>query len=467
MATTWTPESWRSKPIRQVPEYRDQAALESVEQQLAGYPPLVFAGEARRLRQQLGEVAQGRAFLLQGGDCAESFAEFHPNNIRDTFRVLLQMAVVLTFGAACPIVKVGRLAGQFAKPRSAPTETKGEIELPSYRGDIINGIDFEAGAREPDPERLLRAYNQAAATLNLLRAFAQGGFADLHKVHQWNLEFVSEGITAQRYEELAGRIDEALAFMRACGLAPETVQPMRETDFYTSHEALLLWYEQALTRVDSLTGQWYDCSAHLVWIGDRTRNPDEAHVEFMRGIHNPIGMKCGPSSDPDDLLRLIDVLNPANEPGRLTLIARMGHEKVGDHLPALIRAVEREGKQVVWSCDPMHGNTIKSSSGYKTRPFDHILAEVKNFFAIHRAEGSYAGGVHFEMTGQDVTECIGGAQAISDERLGDRYHTHCDPRLNAKQSLELAFLISEALKDERIARQNGNGRKDGKVAAAF
>ena len=462
MATTWTPESWRNKPIRQVPDYADKAALARIEEQLAGYPPLVFAGEARRLRQQLSEVAAGRAFLLQGGDCAESFAEFHPNNIRDTFRVMLQMAVVLTFGAACPIVKVGRMAGQFAKPRSAPTEVKGDIELPSYRGDIVNGIDFEDAAREPDPERLVRAYNQAAATLNLLRAFAQGGFADLHKVHQWNLEFVSDGATAQRYNELAGRIDEALAFMQACGIAPETVPELRETDFYTSHEALLLWYEEALTRVDSLTGQWYDCSAHMVWIGDRTRHPDEAHVEFMRGIQNPIGMKCGPTTDPDELLRLIDTLNPENEPGRLTLIARMGHDKVGDHLPALIRNVQREGKQVVWSCDPMHGNTIKSSSGYKTRPFDRILAEVKNFFAIHRAEGSYAGGVHFEMTGQDVTECIGGAQAISDERLGDRYHTHCDPRLNAKQSLELAFLISEALKDERIARQNGGA---GKVAA--
>ncbi len=469
MATTWTPESWRSKPIRQVPDYTDKTALERVEQQLAGYPPLVFAGEARRLRKSLGEVAQGRAFLLQGGDCAESFAEFHPNNIRDTFRVMLQMAVVLTFGAACPIVKVGRMAGQFAKPRSAPTEVQGEIELPSYRGDIVNGIDFDGSAREPDPERLVRAYNQAAATLNLLRAFAQGGFADLHKVHQWNLEFVSDGAPAQRYEELAGRIDEALAFMQACGIAPETVPELRETEFYTSHEALLLWYEQALTRVDSLTGQWYDCSAHMVWIGDRTRDPEEAHVEFMRGIQNPIGMKCGPTSDPDELLRLIDVLNPENDPGRLTLISRMGHDKVGDHLPALIRAVQREGREVVWSCDPMHGNTIKSSSGYKTRPFDRILAEVKNFFAVHRAEGSYAGGVHFEMTGQDVTECIGGAQAISDESLGDRYHTHCDPRLNAKQSLELAFLISEALKEERIARQNGQGRNGNgdKVAAGF
>jgi len=440
MATPWTPDSWRAKPIRQVPDYADKAALQGVEKQLANYPPLVFAGEARRLREQLAAVAEGRAFLLQGGDCAESFAEFHANNIRDTFRVMLQMAVVLTFGAACPIVKVGRMAGQFAKPRSGPTETIDGVELPSYRGDIVNGIEFDAASREPDPDRMLKAYHQAASTLNLLRAFAQGGFADLHKVHQWNLEFVSDGAQGQRYNELANRIDEALNFMRACGIEPATVPELRETDFYTSHEALLLWYEQALTRTDSLTGKWYDCSAHMLWIGDRTRDPEEAHVEFMRGIHNPIGMKCGP-----------------------TLIARMGHEKVEAKLPSLVRAVKRHGAKVVWSCDPMHGNTIKSASGYKTRPFDRVLAEVKNFFAVHRAEGSYAGGVHFEMTGQDVTECIGGAQAISDETLGDRYHTHCDPRLNAKQSLELAFLISEALKDERLARQNGEGDK---VAAA-
>ncbi|MEQ9606112.1 MAG: 3-deoxy-7-phosphoheptulonate synthase class II [Kiloniellaceae bacterium] len=463
MATPWAPDSWRKKPIRQVPDYADKTALERVEKQLSNYPPLVFAGEARRLREQLNQVADGKAFLLQGGDCAESFAEFHANNIRDTFRVMLQMAVVLTFGAACPIVKVGRMAGQFAKPRSTPTEVIDGVELPSYRGDIINGIDFTKDSREPDPERLVRAYNQSAATLNLLRAFAQGGFADLHKVHQWNLEFVSDGAQGQRYNELANRIDEALNFMRASGIEPATEPELRETDIYTSHEALLLWYEQALTRTDSLTGKWYDCSAHMLWIGDRTRDPNEAHVEFMRGIHNPIGMKCGPTTDPDELIRLIDAVTPKNEGGRLTLIARMGHDKVADHLPALIRAVEREGKKVVWSCDPMHGNTIKSPSGYKTRPFDRVLAEVKNFFAVHRAEGTYAGGVHFEMTGQDVTECIGGAQAISDETLGDRYHTHCDPRLNAKQSLELAFLIAEALKAERLARQNGDADK---VAAA-
>lgn len=455
MTANWTPVSWRDKTIRQVPEYPDQAAVTAVEETLAAYPPLVFAGEARKLKKHLGEVAEGKAFLLQGGDCAESFAEFHPNHIRDTFKVLLQMAVALTFGAACPVVKVGRMAGQFAKPRSAGTETIDGVELPSYRGDIVNGIEFTDGARQPDPERLLRAYNQSASTLNLLRAFAQGGFADLHKVHQWNLEFVAGSAQGERYEELGRRIDETIAFMKACGLTPERSPELRETDFYTSHEALLLNYEQALTRVDSLSGEWYDCSAHMVWIGDRTRNIDEAHIEFARGIKNPIGMKCGPSMETDDLIRLIDVLNPENEAGRLTLIARMGHEQVEEKLPRLVRAVEQEGRKVVWSCDPMHGNTIKSSSGYKTRPFDRILAEVKGFFNVHRAEGSYAGGVHFEMTGQDVTECTGGAQAISDDRLGDRYHTHCDPRLNASQALELAFLIAEQLKQEREDLRNG------------
>ena len=461
MSGKWTPESWRGKEARQIPEYADVAALTRVERTLSNFPPLVFAGEARRLREQLAGVAEGRAFLLQGGDCAESFAEFHANNIRDTFRVLLQMAVVLTFGAACPVVKVGRMAGQFAKPRSAPTEAQGGVELPSYRGDIVNAIEFDEAARMPDPERLVRAYNQSAATLNLLRAFAQGGFADLQKVHQWNQKFVSDSPQGQRYEEMANRLDEALAFMEACGLNSEDVPQLHETDFYTSHEALLLNYEQALTRIDSLTGQWYDCSAHFVWIGDRTRQLDGAHVEFLRGVNNPIGLKCGPSLDPDDLLRLIAALNPTNDPGRLTLIARMGADKVEAKLPPLIRAVQRDGCKVVWSCDPMHGNTIKSSTGFKTRPVDRILSEVKGFFAAHRAEGSYAGGVHFEMTGQDVTECIGGAQAISEASLGDRYHTHCDPRLNASQSLELAFLISEHLKEERQAR-----RQDAKRVAA-
>jgi 3-deoxy-7-phosphoheptulonate synthase len=451
MTAKWIPEGWRSKPISQVPEYPDLARLDDVERRLRAYPPLVFAGEARRLTERLSAVAEGHAFLLQGGDCAESFAEFNANNIRDTFRVLLQMAVVLTFGAACPIVKVGRMAGQFAKPRSAPTETIDGVELPSYRGDNINGIEFSAAARQPDPERLVQSYNQAAATLNLLRAFAQGGFADLHKVHRWNLDFVSDSAQGNRYAELADRLSETLNFMAACGLTGETTPQIRETEFFTSHEALLLVYEQALTRVDSLTGQWYDCSAHMLWIGDRTRQPDGAHVEFLRGVQNPIGLKCGPTLAAEDLLRLIDILNPQNIPGRLTLIARMGHEKVEAKLPPLIRAVSRAGAKVVWSCDPMHGNTIKSSTGYKTRPFDRILSEVRSFFAVHQAEGSHAGGVHFEMTGQDVTECIGGAQAITDDRLADRYHTHCDPRLNASQSLELAFLIAESLKRERLA----------------
>ncbi len=456
MSVKWTPDSWRGMPISQVPDYPDSKALAAVEATLAQYPPLVFAGEARRLREQLAGVAEGQAFLLQGGDCAESFAEFHANNIRDTFRVLLQMAVVLTFGAACPVVKVGRMAGQFAKPRSAPTEVQGGVELPSYRGDIVNGIDFNADNRAPDPDRLLRAYNQSAATLNLLRAFALGGFADLHKVHRWNLEFVADSPQGARYEELSTRIEEALAFMAACGISPDKVPQLHETEFYTCHEALLPNYEQALTRIDSLTGQWYDCSAHFVWVGERTRRLDGAHVEFLRGVGNPIGIKCGPTMEPDELLALIDLLSPENDPGRLTLISRMGADKVEQRLPALVRAVERAGRKVVWACDPMHGNTIKSSTGYKTRPFDRILAEVKGFFAVHRAEGSYAGGVHFEMTGQDVTECIGGAQAISEDSLGDRYHTHCDPRLNASQALELAFLIAEQLKAERLARGSGS-----------
>ena len=459
MAGKWSPESWRGKPVQQSPDYPDPVKLEAVENRLRGYPPLVFAGEARRLMEALGEVAEGRGFLLQGGDCAESFAEFSANNIRDTFRVLLQMAVVLTFGAALPVVKVGRMAGQFAKPRSAPMETIGGVELPSYRGDNINGIEFTAAARVPDPERLVQAYNQSAATLNLLRAFAQGGFADLHRVHRWNLDFVADSPLGNRYAELADRLSETLDFMAACGMTAESTPQIRETEFFTSHEALHLAYEQALTRVDSLTGKWYACSAHMLWIGDRTRQVDGAHVEFMRGIENPIGLKCGPSLEPDDLLRLIDLLNPANVPGRLTLIARMGADKVEAKLPGLLRAVKRAGAKVVWSCDPMHGNTIKSSNGYKTRPFDRVLAEVRGFFAAHQAEGLHAGGVHVEMTGQDVTECIGGAKAVTEQSLADRYHTHCDPRLNASQALELAFLIAGALKQERVAQ----GRK---IAAA-
>ncbi|WP_350333717.1 class II 3-deoxy-7-phosphoheptulonate synthase [Coralliovum pocilloporae] len=452
MSSKWTPDSWRAKPIVQVPEYSDQDALKDAEGRLASYPPLVFAGEARKLKKQLADVAEGRGFLLQGGDCAESFAEHHPDHIRDFFRVFLQMAVVLTYGAKQPVVKVGRIAGQFAKPRSAPTEKQGDVELPSYRGDIINEIDFEAVAREPDPRRMLMAYRQSAATLNLLRAFASGGFANLDHVHQWTLGFVNDGAMGARYKDLADRISESLDFMRACGVDPESAPQLRSTDFFTSHEALLLGYEEALTRVDSTSGEWYATSGHMIWIGDRTRQLDHAHVEFFRGIKNPIGMKCGPSLEPDDLIRLIDALNPENEAGRLTLIARFGADKVFDHLPALVRAVEREGRKVVWSCDPMHGNVIKASTGFKTRPFDRILKEVEAFFAVHRAEGTHAGGIHVEMTGKNVTECTGGAKAITDEDLSDRYHTHCDPRLNADQALELAFLISENLKSERDTR---------------
>lgn len=452
----WTPSGWRNFPIQQQPTYPDQNTLNLVEQNLAQMPPLVFAGEVRQLRQHFADVTAGKAFLLQGGDCAESFAEFNATNIRDTFKVMLQMAVVLTFAAACPVVKVGRLAGQFAKPRSAGTEVIDGVELPSYRGDIINCIDFTAEARAPDPHRLVRAYNQSAATLNLLRAFAQGGLADLHQVHRWNLGFLANSSQGERYQHLADRIDEALAFMAACGISSHNTSAIRETDFYTSHEALLLNYEEALTRQDSLTGDWYDCSAHMLWIGDRTRQVEGAHVEFLRGVHNPIGIKAGPTTNTDDLITLLDTLNPANEPGRINVIVRMGAGLVEKNLPRLIQAVQKEGKQVLWSCDPMHGNTIKAGTGYKTRAFDDILAEVKHFFAVHQAEGTYAGGVHFEMTGQNVTECIGGAQAITEEGLCDRYHTHCDPRLNADQALELAFLISETLKECRQYYLNGS-----------
>ena len=460
MSGNWSPESWRNKPVVQVPEYPDAGSLKAAEDRLRNYPPLVFAGEARNLRAQLADVAEGRGFLLQGGDCAESFAEFHPNNIRDTFRVLLQMAVVLTFASGKPVVKVGRLAGQFAKPRSSDVEEQNGVTLPSYRGDMVNDMAFSEEGRMPDPERMVQVYNQSAATLNLLRAFAQGGYANLQEVHRWNLEFVSSGEQAQKYAELADRIDEAMTFMAACGLTPDAAPQLRETDFYTSHEALLLGYEEAMTRVDSTSGDWYDTSAHMLWIGDRTRQLDSGHVEFMRGIANPIGLKTGPSQTPDDLLKLIDALNPNNDPGRLVLISRMGHDKVEDILPDLVRAVSREGRNVVWTCDPMHGNTIKAQSGYKTRPFDQILQEVRGFFAVHEAEGTHAGGVHIELTGQNVTECTGGAQAITDEGLSDRYHTHCDPRLNASQSLELAFLVGEHLKAKRdSARQSGSARE--------
>ena len=451
MATKWSPDSWRSKPIVQVPHYPDAEALAAVEKRLATFPPLVFAGEARALKKGLAAVSRGEAFLLQGGDCAESFAEHGADNIRDFFRVFLQMAVVLTFAAAKPVVKVGRIAGQFAKPRSSDIEKQGDVALPSYRGDIINGIEFTSEARIPDPERQIMAFRQSAATLNLLRAFAQGGYANLEHVHEWMLGFVENSPQSERYQQVADRLTETLRFMKAIGFSAEDYQRLRETDFYTSHEALLLGYEQAMTRVDSTSGDWYSTSGHMIWIGDRTRQPDHAHVEFCRGIKNPIGLKCGPSLNEDGLLNLIDILNPENEPGRLTLIARFGAGKVGEHLPRLIRAVEREGRKVVWTCDPMHGNTITSASGYKTRPFDRVLREVQEFFAVHAAEGTYAGGVHFEMTGKDVTECTGGARAVNDENLGDRYHTHCDPRLNASQSLELAFLVSELLRGDRAA----------------
>jgi 3-deoxy-7-phosphoheptulonate synthase len=447
----WSPASWRRRPAAQLPVYDDQLALAQVEERLATSPPLVFAGEVRALRQHLAEVAAGRAFLLQGGDCAESFADFNERAITDTFRVLLQMAVILTFAAACPVVKVGRMAGQFAKPRSSPTETRNGATLPSYRGDIVNGLDFTAAARRPDPHRQLRAYSQSAATLNLLRALAQGGFADLHRMQQWNLDFLCASSQSTRYRDLAGRISETLAFMRACGLDAVADTQVRQVQFYTSHEALLLGYEQALTRREPGTDEWYDGSAHFLWIGERTRQPDGAHVDFMRGVANPIGLKLGPTADPDTVLRLLDLLNPDDRPGRLTLISRMGADQIETALPPLIRAVRREGRQVVWCCDPMHGNTVESRTGYKTRPFARILDEVRRFFAIHRAEGSYPGGVHFELTGQDVTECLGGAQAITEQGLADRYHTQCDPRLNASQSLELAFLIAETLKDYRQA----------------
>ncbi len=459
---TWKPDSWRAKPVQQMPTYTDQAALEAVEKRLSQMPPLVFAGEARALQTQLGQVADGKAFLLQGGDCAESFAEFSADKIRDTFRVILQMAVVLTYGGSLPVVKVGRIAGQFAKPRSSDTETQDGVTLPSYRGDNINALDFTPEAREPNPERLMQAYHQASATLNLLRAFAKGGYADLQRVHGWNLDFVSDSPLGDRYEDLAERIDDALRFMAACGVTGETVPAIRQTDFYTSHEALHLNYEQAMTRTDSLTGDYYDTSAHLLWIGARTHQTDHAQIEFVKGLKNPLGLKCSPALDPDELIRLIDVLNPENTPGRLTLIARMGHDQVVEKLSPLVRKVKEEGRSVVWSCDPMHGNTFQSETGYKTRRFEHILEEVRGFFAVHKAEGTHPGGVHFEMTGENVTECVGGAEAIGDEDLSSRYHTACDPRLNANQALELAFLVADELK----AVRNGESLKPLAAAAA-
>ncbi|WP_127145711.1 class II 3-deoxy-7-phosphoheptulonate synthase [Pelagibacterium montanilacus] len=447
--STWTPDSWRTKPILQVPTYPSTTELEAVEARLSSFPPLVFAGEARDLKAHLAEVARGKAFLLQGGDCAESFAEHHADHIRDFFRVFLQMAVVLTHGASKPVVKVGRIAGQFAKPRSADTETIDGVELPSYRGDIINGIDFTPEARIPDPNRQLEAYRQSAATLNLLRAFSAGGFANLSRVHEWTMGFMKDSNWYPRYEEVARKIDNAIEFLGALGLNPENTPVLRETKFFTSHEALLLGYEEAMTRRDSITSDWYATSGHMLWIGDRTRNPDHGHVEYFSGIKNPIGVKCGPSLTSEDLKRLMDTLNPKDEAGRLTLIARFGSDKVEEHLPRLIETVKSEGRTVVWCCDPMHGNVIKASSGFKTRPFDRILSEVKQFFDIHRQMGTIAGGVHVEMTGRDVTECTGGVSAVTEATLSDRYHTHCDPRLNASQALELAFLIAEEMQSQR------------------
>jgi 3-deoxy-7-phosphoheptulonate synthase len=447
----WSPDSWRARAVAQAPAYPDAAALADVERQLAGYPPLVFAGEARKLKRTLGKAMAGEAFLLQGGDCAEAFAEHSADNIRDFFRVFLQMAVVMTFAAASPVIKVGRVAGQFAKPRSADDETIGGVTLPAYRGDIVNDIEFTAAARMPDPRRQLEAYRQSAATLNLLRAFATGGYANLENAHRWMLGFVKDSPQSERYQEVADRITETLGFMRAIGLDAEAHPELRATDFYTSHEALLLGFEQAMTRVDSTTGDYYATSGHMIWIGDRTRQLDGAHVEYARGVRNPLGLKCGPSLKPDELVRLIDILDPAQEPGRLTLICRFGADRIEASLPPLIRAVEREGRKVLWSCDPMHGNTIKAAGGYKTRPFERVVGEIRSFFAVHKGEGTHAGGVHLEMTGKNVTECTGGARAISEADLRDRYHTYCDPRLNAEQAIEVAFLVAELLKAERLS----------------
>ena len=446
--TEWHKSDWRKLPRVQMPDYTDQAKLRAVEAKLSSYPPLVFAGEARRLKALLGKVSRGEAFLLQGGDCAEAFGQFSADNIRDTFKVMLQMAMVLTYGAKVPVIKVGRMAGQFAKPRSTPTETISGVELPSYRGDIINGFDFTADARIPDPERMLQAYLQAAATLNLLRAFSTGGYADVHKVHAWTLGFTGAP-EAEKYREIANRISDTLDFIEAAGVRGEAAHTLQTVEFYTSHESLLLEYEEALTRVDSTSGQWLAGSGHMIWIGDRTRAPDGAHVEYARGVQNPIGLKCGPTMTAAQLKSLMAKLNPRNEDGRLTLIARFGAGSVGEHLPRLVKAVKDEGANVVWVCDPMHGNTVKSSSGYKTRPFESVLREVREFFAVHNAEATIPGGVHFEMTGQDVTECTGGVRAVTDEDLSSRYHTACDPRLNASQSLELAFLVAEELSARR------------------
>jgi 3-deoxy-7-phosphoheptulonate synthase len=442
----WEPSSWRRRPTLQEPDWPDAGAVADALTELRRMPPLVFAGEARSLKATLARVAEGQGFLLHAGDCAESFAEFSADNIRDKLKVILQMSVVLTYSTGVPTVKVGRIAGQFAKPRSARTETRDGVELPSFRGDMVNDFAFDAVARRADPYRMVRGYHQSAATLNLLRAFTKGGFADLNRAHQWNLEFVGSSGEGRRYEVLAEEIDRALRFMAACGIDLDAEVQLHEVDFYTSHDALLLDYEEALTRRDSLTGDWYDCSAHLVWVGERTRQPDGAHVEFLSGVHNPVGVKLGPDSTPEQVVALCRRLDPAREPGRLTLVSRMGAARVAECLPALLRAVTRAGHPVVWACDPMHGNTFAHESGYKTRHFDDVMAEVEVFFDCCRAAGIWPGGVHLELTGDDVTECLGGAEAIRGEDLSGRYETLCDPRLNARQSLDLAFRLAELVR---------------------
>ena len=450
----WKINSWKNYPVKHIPEYPNKQELDSVLKKIKDFPPLVFAGETRHLKEQLADVVDGKAFLLQGGDCAESFAEFHPDNIRDTFKLILQMSLVLTYSASLPVIKLGRIAGQFSKPRSAPTEKQGDIELPSYLGDNINGIEFNVKARNPDPKRLFKAYSQSASTLNLIRAFSHGGFADLKMVHTWNLGFIKKSPEAKKFKELEDKIANSLAFMEACGINSDFNRRLKTVNFWTSHEALLLPFEEAMTRVDSTTGEYHDTSAHFVWIGDRTRQLDGGHVEYCRGIKNPIGIKCGPTLKLEDLINLCNKINPQNEKGKITLITRFGYENVGKFLPKLIKGIKKEGLNVIWSCDPMHGNTIKSTTGYKTRPFNNVLKEVKSVFACHQSEGSYAGGLHIEMTGQDVTECTGGAQKISDRDLSHRYHTHCDPRLNANQALEMAFLISDEIKKNSLYSKN-------------
>ena len=450
----WKINSWRKYPVKHIPEYPDKKELDQVLDKIRTFPPLVFAGETRHLKQQLSDVVDGKAFLLQGGDCAESFAEFHPDNIRDTFKLMLQMSLVLTYSASLPVVKLGRIAGQFSKPRSSPTEIKDGVELPSYLGDNINGIEFNEKTRVPDPKRLFKAYSQSAATLNLVRAFCHGGFADLKKVHTWNLGFIKKSPEAKRFKELEDQIANALAFMDACGINSDFNRRLKTVNFWTSHEALLLPFEESMTRTDSTTGENHDTSAHFVWIGDRTRQLDGGHVEFCRGIENPIGIKCGPTLKAEDLIKLCNKINPSNKKGKITLISRFGANNVSKHLPKLIRAIKKEGLNVIWSCDPCHGNTIKATTGFKTRPFNSVLSEVKNVFSCHQSEGSYAGGLHIELTGQNVTECTGGAQKISDKDLSSRYHTHCDPRLNANQALELAFLISDEIKKNSTYSKN-------------